>query len=617
MPVTRAVEVEEEDTATILYTSGTTGRPKGAMLTYFSTIHSVIHYAWVMELTEEDRTIIAVPMSHVTGVIALIDTMVYCAGALVIMPAFKAADFIDLAARHRTTFTVIVPAMFNLCLLAPNFEGADLSAWRVSGYGGAIMPEVTVERIAQKLPRLKLVNCYGSTETTSPGRVHAAGGSDRSEGIRRADGSVRTHHRHGRGGARGSLRRAGEVIIGGAMVVPGYFNNPEATEREFKAGYWKSGDLGIMDEKGYLRIIDRIKDVINRGGYKIFASEVENTLLDHPAVIEAAVVAKPCPVLGERVHAFVVLRHPVDDQELPTTAPTCCLTTRCPRPFIGSSPRCRATPTARCSSAICASTWRSPETQNRQQPETGGINAHGRKGAFEPTRRQANERASGGIAEELGPLGPRRSTRSAQFPDERRNPARCAGDPARQGLHLRGAHRKPDRRSDLSRPTQPQRSNTQDFGDYQSGKRNPLPGGIQYADDQITMFLQGSTQYDALGHVWYDDRLWNGYPASETIGGMNKASILPIAERGVVGRGVLLDMAAHRGKFALEKGDTVNLDDLLAAAKKQGVTIEKHDILCLRIGFLQLLRTQGPESFLRQLQRTGSDLQPRARGLVP
>ena len=100
------------------------------------------------------------------------------------------------------------------------------------------------------------------------------------------------------------------------MVVPGYWNNPEATEREFKAGYWKSGDLGIMDEKGYLRIIDRIKDVINRGGYKIFASEVENILLDHPAVIEAAVVSKPCPVLGERVHAFVVLRDAIKDDEL-------------------------------------------------------------------------------------------------------------------------------------------------------------------------------------------------------------------------------------------------------------------------------------------------------------
>jgi long-chain acyl-CoA synthetase len=315
-PVATTVDVDEEDTATILYTSGTTGRPKGAMLTHFSTIHSVLHYKWVMELTEDDRCLLAVPMSHVTGVIALIDTMIHCAGALIIMPAFKAAAFIDLAARHRMTYTLIVPAMFNLCLLAPNFDGADLSAWRVSGYGGAIMPEVTLERIAEKLPRLKLINCYGSTETTSPAVFmppEEAVARKEYVGLTVPCGQIAVMDSEGVEVPYGS---PGELYIAGAMVVPGYFNNPEATEREFKAGYWKSGDLGIMDEKGYLRIIDRIKDVINRGGYKIFASEVENILLDHPAVIEAAVVAKPCPVLGERVHAFVVLRHAIEDEEL-------------------------------------------------------------------------------------------------------------------------------------------------------------------------------------------------------------------------------------------------------------------------------------------------------------
>ena len=315
-PVAKAVEVGEEETATILYTSGTTGRPKGAMLTQLSTIHSVIHYKWVMELAEEDRCLLAVPMSHVTGVIALIDTMVHCAGTLVIMPAFKATDFIDLAARHRITYSLIVPAMFNLCLLAPNFDRADLSAWRVSGYGGAIMPEVTLERIAEKLPRLKLINCYGSTETTSPAVFmppEEAVARKEYVGLTVPCGHITVMDVEG---VEVPYGEPGEVYIGGAMVVPGYFNNPEATEREFKAGYWRSGDLGIMDEKGYLRIIDRIKDVINRGGFKIFASEVENILLDHPAVVEAAVVAKPCPVLGERVHAFVVLRQGVEDGEL-------------------------------------------------------------------------------------------------------------------------------------------------------------------------------------------------------------------------------------------------------------------------------------------------------------
>jgi long-chain acyl-CoA synthetase len=315
-PVTTVTPAEEEETCTILYTSGTTGRPKGAMLTHLSTIHSVLHYEWVMELGEEDRCLLAVPMSHVTGVIALIDTMIHCAGALVIMPSFKAADFIALAARHHVTYSLIVPAMFNLCLLAPNFETADLSAWRVSGYGGAIMPEVTVERIAQKLPGLKLINCYGSTETTSPAVFMPPDQTvARKEyvGLTVPCGHIVVMDFDG---VEVPPNTPGEVYIGGAMVVPGYWNNPEATEREFKAGYWKSGDLGAMDSEGYLRIIDRIKDVINRGGYKIFASEVENVLLDHPAVVEVAVVAKPCPVLGERVHAFLVVRNEVADEEL-------------------------------------------------------------------------------------------------------------------------------------------------------------------------------------------------------------------------------------------------------------------------------------------------------------
>jgi len=315
-PVSRAEAVDEDKAATILYTSGTTGRPKGAMLTHLNIAHSVIHYASAMELTAEDRGLLAVPMSHVTGLVALVDAMIHCAGALVVMPSFKATEFIDLAARYRITYSLIVPAMFNLCLLAPNFDEADLSAWRVSGYGGAIMPEATLERIAARLPNLKLLNCYGATETTSPAAImppEQTVARKESVGLAVPCGHILVMDPDGVEVPPGE---PGEIYIGGAMIVPGYFNNPEASEREFRGGYWKSGDLGIMDKHGYLRVIDRIKDVINRGGYKIFASEVENVLLEHPAVVEVAVAPKPCPVLGERVHAFVVLRESVEDAEL-------------------------------------------------------------------------------------------------------------------------------------------------------------------------------------------------------------------------------------------------------------------------------------------------------------
>ena len=149
-----------------------------------------------------------------------------------------------------------------------------------------------------------------------------------------------------------------------------------------------------------------------------------------------------------------------------------------------------------------------------------------------------------------------------------------------------------------------------DKASYVRGDLPSLPGGAEFTDDKIEMFLQGSTQFDALGHVWYDDTLWNGYPASATNGGMTRASILPIAERGVVGRGVLLDMARFRGKTYLDKGDLLGLDDILGCAEAQGVTLEKHDILCLRLGFLQLLHVQGPDVFYRDFLEPGLTYSP-------
>ncbi len=120
-----------------------------------------------------------------------------------------------------------------------------------------------------------------------------------------------------------------------------------------------------------------------------------------------------------------------------------------------------------------------------------------------------------------------------------------------------------------------------------------FPGGLHYADDTINAFLQGSTQYDALGHVWYGGKIWNGYDARTTIGGLEKASVAPIAERGVVGRGILLDMARFRGKENLDKAETFTHEDLMACAEAQGTKIEKHDIVLIRTNFLRLFFEQG------------------------
>ena len=301
-------EVNEEDTAAIMYTSGTTGKPKGAMLTHLGIVHSSMHYQLAMGLTSVDSSIAAVPLSHVTGLVALITTMVRSACKLVIMPAFKAADFLALAARERMTHTLMVPAMYNLCLIQPDFDRHDISAWRVGAYGGAPMPVATIVTLAQKVPSLTLMNCYGSTETTSPATLMPQGQTtlhNDTVGINLVCAELRVMDDNGRELPPDQL---GEIWIKGPMVVKGYWNNPAETADNFTGGFWHSGDIGSIDANAYVKVVDRKKDMINRGGYKIYTIEVENALYSHAAVQECAVVAKPCPVLGERVHAFVSLR---------------------------------------------------------------------------------------------------------------------------------------------------------------------------------------------------------------------------------------------------------------------------------------------------------------------
>jgi long-chain acyl-CoA synthetase len=310
-----AAEPTETDTAVILYTSGTTGNPKGAMLTHLNIVHSVLHYQVCMKLRPGEVSALAVPASHVTGLIAIIATMLQVAGTTVIVPAFKAEPFIALMQRERVTHTLMVPAMYNLCLLQPAFAQADLSAWRIGGYGGAPMPVSTIDALAHKLPGLTLLNCYGATETTSPTTMIPMGRTrDHADsvGVALPLAEVRVMDDAGRELPPGET---GELWIAGPMVVPGYWANPEATAASFTAGWWHSGDLGSVDARGYVRVFDRKKDMLNRGGYKIYSVEVENVLMAWPGMVEAAVVGKPCPVLGERVHAFVHAPGTVPDDD--------------------------------------------------------------------------------------------------------------------------------------------------------------------------------------------------------------------------------------------------------------------------------------------------------------
>jgi O-succinylbenzoic acid--CoA ligase len=223
---------------------------------------------------------------------------------------------LKLAARERMTHSLMVPAMYNLCLLDPGFEHGDHSAWRVGGYGGAPMAPATIARFAEKLPGLNLMNAYGATETTSPVtlmppsqtalRPDSVGCALPCADILVMDDA----------GCEVPPGEEGELWLGGPMVVKEYWDDPAATAENIVGGYWRSGDIGAKQADGYLRVFDRKKDMINRGGYKIYSVEVENALMSLAGVVEAAVIGTPCPVLGERVHAFVVAGPGVNPADL-------------------------------------------------------------------------------------------------------------------------------------------------------------------------------------------------------------------------------------------------------------------------------------------------------------
>lgn len=295
----------EEDTAVILYTSGTTGKPKGAMLTHLNIIHSAMHFEACMELGANERSLLCVPASHVTGLVATLFTMLRTAGCSVIMRSFSAEGFAQIMAREKVTQTLMVPAMYNLFLLRCDPVAQDLSHWRIGGYGGAPMAQSTIAELAQKLPRLELMNAYGATELTSPATILPKGyGVCRSDsiGVAVPCAEIRIRDEAGRDVEEGA---PGELWIAGPMVVPGYWNNAEKTAAEFEDGYWKSGDVGSRDAEGFLRLHDRRKDMIIRGGYNIYSAEVENALTAHPKIIECAAIGRADPVLGEKMHVFV------------------------------------------------------------------------------------------------------------------------------------------------------------------------------------------------------------------------------------------------------------------------------------------------------------------------
>jgi long-chain acyl-CoA synthetase len=304
-----AVAVGEDDTAFIMYTSGTTGRPKGAEGTHAGILNSVITFERCLGLRDDERTLVAVPLFHVTGLIAQFLTMAYVGGTTVVMPMFDAAEAARLLDAERITHMAAAPTVYVMMMAQPGCRARGGTV-RVLAYGGAPTPPLTIRALREWLPGARLHNAYGMTETCSPATILPDADTLRrasSVGLPIPTAELRTVDPVT--GRECGADEVGELWIRGPMVVAGYWANPEATAQALvEDGWLRTGDLARIDGEGYVTIMDRIKDMINRGGEKVFCVEVEEVLCGHPAVLEAAVVGVPDPVYGEAVRACVVPR---------------------------------------------------------------------------------------------------------------------------------------------------------------------------------------------------------------------------------------------------------------------------------------------------------------------
>ncbi len=299
----------KEDLFTILYTSGTTGQPKGVMLTHYNLVTNGLMMAEGLRSTEQDRYLVAVPLFHIFGVSACVLAAFGSGACLVLLDIFSAEAALTLIENEQITIHNGVPTMFILELNFPNFSRFDLSSLRTGIIAAAPAPAEIIRRIREEMG-CNIAIAYGLTET-SPCLTMTRFEDDnqtRSETVGRALPGVEIKIINDEGGEAG-LDEVGELICRSSGVMKGYFRQMEATAVALTGdGWFYTGDLATVDATGNIRIAGRKKEMINRGGFKVYPREVEDLYYRHPAVQEVAVVGVPDPVLGEKTLACVKLK---------------------------------------------------------------------------------------------------------------------------------------------------------------------------------------------------------------------------------------------------------------------------------------------------------------------
>ncbi|XVQ06695.1 long-chain-fatty-acid--CoA ligase [Spirillospora sp. CA-255316] len=302
------VTTSSDDTAVLLYTSGTTGKPKGAELTHFQLYMNCTVAGQLFGYRPDDVATAVLPLFHVFGLSSVLNIAVRFGGSLVLVPRFEPEVVVSAIEKHRCTLFTGVPTMY-VELLQHETVGRDLSSLRVAISGGASIPGEVLRAFEEKFPGVVILEGYGLSKTASTTTFNVSAHQRKVLSIGKPiwGVDVKVVGEDGTESPRGA-EHVGEIVIRGHNVMKGYYKNPEETAKAIRDGWFHTGDLGYQDEDGYFFIVDRLKDLVIRGGFNVYPREVEEILYEHPDVVEAAVIGKPDVRLGEEVVAYVALK---------------------------------------------------------------------------------------------------------------------------------------------------------------------------------------------------------------------------------------------------------------------------------------------------------------------
>jgi acyl-CoA synthetase (AMP-forming)/AMP-acid ligase II len=300
-------EPEEEDPVVLMYTGGTTGVPKGVLADQRSEVLNFYHVLMVIRIDESTVHLYQIPMFHAGSMVAILSAAVGMTS--VFMPTFDPGSVPLLIEREKVTNTGMVPTMIGMMLNHPTFDARRLSSLLTLNYGASPMPEALLDRVMKAFPDLELYQAYGMTEVGSVLTVlqpadHREGGALLRSAGRAVPGAVISIQDD-----EGNLLppgKTGEVCARCGNAMREYWRKPEATEDAFRGGWYHTGDAGYLDARGYLFLVDRVKDMIVSGGENVYSAEVENAIASHPAIAQVAVIGIPDDTWGEAVHAIVV-----------------------------------------------------------------------------------------------------------------------------------------------------------------------------------------------------------------------------------------------------------------------------------------------------------------------